>query len=116
MLCHCCLHVMSPEITGKFLPERNIGRLEELENLTGPHSLPEQTRFLCEREFGRVPAFHEPGEHLFNQSRTWSQLLVEMLLNEHGEGVIESVRQGQWRASFTTSFTIAGPTLLETLT
>ena len=36
-----------------------------------------------------------------------------MVLNEQGEGVIESVRQGQWRASFTASFTVAGPNVSE---
>src|SRR6266566_2018965 len=98
---------------GKFLPERNIGRLEELENLTGPHGLPKQTRFLCEREFGRVPAFHEPGEHLFNQSRTWSQLLVEVVLNKTGDSVIKSVRKGEGSSAVAMRLALARANVLE---
>src|ERR1700736_3183573 len=88
------------ELTREFLPQRHVRRLHQLEYLSRQHSLREHAGFVLQRELGRIAAFHEPREHLLNQRGAWSKFLVEMVLNETSDGVVESVRQRQWRASF----------------
>src|ERR1700731_4002345 len=89
------------ELAREFVPQRHIRRLHHFEYLSGQHSLREHARFVLQRQLSWVAALHEPREHLLNQRAARPELLVEMILNEASESVVESVREREWRASFT---------------
>src|SRR5207245_9386180 len=53
------LHFRPGEIARELVPKRDIGRLGQLENLSGKHTLSNEGGFLTQSELSRISPFHE---------------------------------------------------------
>ena len=102
-----CLCLGFLELIRQFLPQRHVRWFDQVEEFSRNDALRENSRFVLQRQLGGIAAFHEPREHLLNQCRAWSEFLVEMVLNEQGDGIVKTVRQRERRASLTASFAVA---------
>ena len=107
------LYFRPGEIAREVVPKRNIGRLGQLENLSGKHTLSNEGGFLTQSEFRRISSFHETRKHLLEQRRARSQLFVKTSLNETGERVVESVRKGEGSSGATLGLTAASSDMSE---
>ncbi len=77
--------------------------------------LRDEGRFFAQGELGRVAPFHEARKHRFEQRRGRSQAFGKSVLDEAGERIVKTVRQGQRRASFAVGGAGAFADMLEKL-
>ena len=106
-------HFRLGEVTGELAPERNVGRLGELEDFPGKDALRDEAGLFPEGELGRVEPFHETRKHFLHQAGARAELLREAVLDETRERIVEPVREGERRAAFAVRAAAACADVLE---
>ena len=86
-----------------------LRRLGQLEDFSRHHALRDEGGFFAQGEFGRIASFHEAREHCLEQGSARSEAFRKAVLDETGNGVVKTVRQGQGSAAFAarSAFTFA---------
>ena len=67
----------------------------------------EDASFLGQRELGWIATLHEPRKHLFQNDRARPQFLVETVLDETGNRVVKTVREGEGSAAISLRAAVA---------